>query len=244
MQLAGNSILITGGGTGIGLGLARQLQERGNRVIICGRRAEVLAAAVDAVPGLSAIAADVATEGGRERLLADALQMAPDLNILVNNAGIQRRARFRTDSAGWPARAAELRINLEAPIHLAALFLPQLERQPRAAIVNVTSGLAFLPVAFAPLYAASKAGLHSFTQALRFELQQTSVAVIDIIPPMVDTDLGGSGIHGEGVPVDDFVSAVLARMEAGETEIGYGQSEAFRTAGRAELDAIIRQINA
>lgn len=243
MQLQGHQILVTGGGSGIGLELARQLLARGNQVLICGRRKEVLAAAVDANPGLAAIEADVATRAGREQLCRDLRRLAPDLDVLVNNAGIQRRARFATDTADWDARAAELRINLEAPIHLAALLLPQLQAQKSAAIVNVSSGLAFLPVVFAPLYAASKAGLHSFTEALRAELHATAVQVIEIIPPMVNTDLGGAGLHTEGVPVAEFVSAVLARIEQGETEIGHGPSDEFRRASRETLRAIAAQAN-
>lgn len=243
MDLSGNSILVTGGGAGIGLELARALQARGNRVIICGRDEARLAEAANRVPGLVPLRADVATAAGRERLLADVLALAPDLNMLVNNAGIQRRARFHADTADWAERAQEIAINFEAPVHLASLFLPQLRGRARSAIVNVSSGLAFLPVTFAPVYAATKAALHSFTMALRDDLRDTGVTVAEIIPPMVNTGLGGPGLHNEGVPVDLFVAAVLDRLAAGEVEIGHDMSERFRTASREELAAILSQLN-
>lgn len=243
MELRANSVLVTGGGSGIGLELARALLARGNHVLVCGRDEKRLSAAVDAVPGLVALQADVSTAPGRERLLADALALAPDLDMLVNNAGIQRRARFGADGAPWAERAQEIAINLEAPIHLTALFLPHLRRRPRAAIVNVSSGLAFLPVTFAPVYAATKAGLHSFTRALRAELKGSGIGVIEIIPPAVNTDLGGAGLHAQGVPVDAFVAAVVERMAAGEAEIGYGPSDLFRTADRRQLEDIAARLN-
>ena len=243
MELRENNVLITGGGSGIGFEFARVLVARGNRVMICGRDVGRLARAVDAIPGLLAVQADVATADGRARLLDDALRLLPDLDVLVNNAGIQRRQRFGADTAPWADRAQEIAINFEAPVHLCALFLPHLRQRPGAAIVNVSSGLAFLPVTFAPVYAATKAALHSFSQALRAELRGTAVVVVEIVPPMVNTDLGGSGLHGDGVPVSLFVDDVVGRMLAGEIEIGHGMSDMFRNAGRVELEAIAARLN-
>jgi len=243
MELSGRSILVTGGGAGIGLALARALLERGNRVVICGRDEARLTAAAGDMPGLVPLRADVATAAGREKLLAEALALAPDLDMLVNNAGIQRRARFHADSADWAERAQEIAINFEAPVHLAALFLPHLLKRERAAIVNVSSGLAFLPVTFAPVYAATKAALHSFTRALRDDLRGTGVSVAEIIPPMVNTGLGGAGLHDDGVPVGQFVAAVLDRLATGELEVGYAMSEHFRTASREELATVLVQVN-
>jgi uncharacterized oxidoreductase len=243
MDMAGNTVLVTGGGSGIGLALAQRFLASGSDVIICGRDAERLEAAHRANPGLQILRADVAGQAGRERLAAAVVDAYPALNILVNNAGIQRRGRFRADTAPWAERAAEIAINLEAPIHLASLLLPHLAAQPRASIVNVTSGLAFIPMAFAPVYAATKAAMHSFSQALRAELADSPVTVVEIIPPAVKTDLGGAGLHDDGVPVDAFADGVIARLAAGESEIGYGMSEDFRTATRDQLAALYRQLN-
>ncbi|WP_176594195.1 SDR family oxidoreductase [Sphingobium sp. EM0848] len=243
MDLSGRNILVTGGGAGIGLALARALHAKGNRVIICGRDEARLGEVVRETPGLIPVRADVATAAGRDALLADALARLPDLDMLVNNAGIQRRAKFHADAADWTERAQEIAINFEAPVHLAALFLPHFLACPGAAIVNVSSGLAFLPVTFAPVYAATKAALHSFTIALRDDLRGTRVKVAEIIPPMVNTGLGGQGLHVAGVPVDIFVKAVVDRLAAGELEIGYDMSEKFRTASREELAGILAQLN-
>ncbi|WP_217482597.1 SDR family oxidoreductase [Sphingomonas sp. CL5.1] len=240
--MSGNSILVTGGGSGIGLGLAQALHARGNRVVICGRDRLRLEAAARGTPGLVPLYADISTVAGRDALLADTLAIAPDLNVLINNAGIQRRVEFSADLASWAERAREIAVNLEAPIHLAALFLPLLRERRAATIVNVSSGLAFLPVTFAPVYAATKAGLHSFTMTLRADLSGSSVSVIEVIPPMVDTGLGGAGIHASGVSVDIFVEAVMERIAAGETEIGYGLSDILRNADRQELTIILTKI--
>lgn len=243
MDMAGNTVLVTGGGSGIGLALARRFLASGSDVVICGRDAERLEAAHQTNPGLKILRADVADQAGREQLAAAVVDAYPALNILVNNAGIQRRERFRADIAPWAERAAEIAINLEAPIHLASLLLPHLAARPRASIVNVTSGLAFIPMTFAPVYAATKAAMHSFSQALRAELADSPVTVVEIIPPAVNTDLGGVGLHNDDVPVDEFADAVMARLAHGASEIGYGLSDHFRTATREELDALYRQLN-
>jgi len=244
MKMSGNTVLVTGGGSGIGLALATRWLTAGSRVIVCGRDAGKLAAAAAAHPGLETIRADIASADGREALVAAVLKVAPDLDVLVNNAGIQRRGSFMTDAAPWTDRASELAVNLEAPLHLIALLSAHLTARGYAAIVNVSSGLAFLPVRFAPVYAATKAALHSFTVALRAELRATPVAVIEIIPPAVDTNLGGAGLHRDGVPLDDFADGVFTRLAQGDVEIGYGASDKFRQATRPEIDAILQKMNA
>lgn len=244
MQMRSNTILVTGGASGIGLALAERFLALGNRVIVCGRDPDRLAAAQAREPRLEAVRADIATLAARERLAATILDMAPDLNVLINNAGIQRRGSFTADDEAWSVRAAEIAINFEAPVHLIALLLPHLREQANPAIINVSSGLAFLPVRFAPVYAATKAALHSFTVALRAELKDSTVDVVEVVPPMVRTDLGGEGVHGDGVPLDDFADAVVERMAAGDEEIGYGQSETFRKASPEEVRSILAQLNA
>jgi uncharacterized oxidoreductase len=236
MNLSSSTILVTGGASGIGLALATRFAKLGSTVVVCGRREDVLAEAKK--KGLETIRADVATEADRVELAKQATTRFPKLNVLVNNAGIQRRAPFSADTASWSEREKEIAINFAAPAHLAALLIPHLEKQKDAAIVNVTSGLAFVPGVFAPVYCATKAAMHSLSVSMRHDLKRKSIEVIEIVPPMVNTDLGGKGLHDEGVPLDEFADAMLEGLKRGETEIGYGFSEKARNASRAELDAI------
>jgi uncharacterized oxidoreductase len=243
MKPTNNTILVTGGASGIGLALAARWLAAGNTVIVCGRRADKLREAQVQYPGLHTHVADVATAADREALAAWVAQEFPALNVLVNNAGIQNRYSLTDDSIVWETRRQELAINLDAPIHLSMLLLPQLRQQEGAAIINVTSGLAFAPLAQVPVYCATKAALHSFTLSLRVQLAPLGVRVLEIIPPAVNTDLGAPGLHTFGEPVDAFADAVVARLAAGEEEVGYGSSEQRRKASGAELQAYFRQMN-
>jgi uncharacterized oxidoreductase len=243
MHISGNTILITGGASGIGFALAKRFLDAGNAVVACGRRDAKLREARSQDGRLATLVADVSTEAGRVALVESAIRDFPQLNVLVNNAGIQRRLRL-DDQESWEATREELAINLEAPIHLTRLLLPHLMGQPRGTIVNITSGLAFAPLARTPVYSATKAALHSFTLSLRHQLQGSRVSVIEIAPPAVDTDLGGPGLHTFGVNVDEFADGVFARLAGDEQEIGYGFGEQARTASRADLDQLFVRINA
>ncbi|RNI30005.1 SDR family NAD(P)-dependent oxidoreductase [Rufibacter immobilis] len=244
MKLAGNTVLVTGGATGIGLAIAERFLNAGSTVIICGRRSDKLNEAKEKHPALHTIVCDVAQESDRIALLEQVTAEFPQLNVLVNNAGIQRRVNPVEVQEEWAQTQQELVINVEAPIHLCHLFIPHLRKQDRAAIVNVTSGLAFTPAAFAPVYCATKAALHSYTMSLRFLLSKTSVEVLEIVPPAVNTDLGGPGLHTFGAPLQDFADAVMQRLDNGELEVGYGSSEERRKASREENDAFAAQMNA
>jgi uncharacterized oxidoreductase len=195
------------GASGIGLELAKRFLQEGSTVIICGRREDKLNEANKQYPEIKTLVCDLAKEKDRKRLCDWAINEFPRLNVLVNNAGIQRRVRVM-DQKSWAPTHEEIAINLEAPAHLCGLFLPHLLKQERPAILNVTSGLAFAPMASAPFYSATKAALHSFTLSLRHQLAGTPVQVIEIIPPAVNTDLGGVGLHTFGVAVEEFVNAV------------------------------------
>lgn len=243
MNLAGNTVLITGGATGIGLALAARFVQTGSEVIICGRREDKLQEARQKYPALHTRVCDVADEGERVALFEWATKEFPNLNVLVNNAGIQRRGSFVEDQEPWAERRKEIAINVEAPIHLSALFIPHLRQQATAAILNVTSGLAFTPGTFALVYSATKAALHAFTMALRHELSNTSIQVIEIVPPAVNTDLGGVGIHTMGVSVDEFADSIMQRIAAGELEVGYGRSEKARLANRDEINEMVRMMS-
>ncbi|WP_046245743.1 SDR family oxidoreductase [Hymenobacter terrenus] len=243
MNLSNNTVLLTGGASGIGLALAVRFLQAGSEVIICGRRADKLAEAQQRHPSLHTYVCDVANAAERMELVRWATTKFPRLNVLVNNAGIQNRVQLADDATDWETRRQEIVINVEAPIHLATLLIPHLREQPLAAIINVTSGLSFAPAAFVPIYSATKAALHSFTLSLRHQLAPTGISVLEIVPPAVDTDLGGPGLHTFGVPVDAFADSVMARLAAGEQEVGYGTSEKSRLASRAELDEQFRLMN-
>jgi uncharacterized oxidoreductase len=242
MRSTGNTILVTGGASGIGLALAERLLAAGNQVILCGRRAEKLEEARRRHPAFHVRAGDVASEADRVALVEWAAREFPALNVLVNNAGIQRRVDL-TRPEDWSATREEIAVNLEAPIHLSRLVIPHFVKRPRAAIVNVTSGLSFAPLADVPVYSATKAAFHSFTLSLRHQLTGTPVEVIEIIPPAVDTDLGGPGLHTFGVPLPEFADAVAARLARGETEIAYGTAETASRASREGLDEIFHRLN-
>jgi len=242
MNLAGNTVLITGGATGIGLALAERFLQAGSEVIICGRRQSLLAEAKSRHPELHTLPCDLAAEAGRKSLVARVAQEFPRLNVLINNAGIQHRTRFLQEQ-DWEKFRQEIAINFEAPVHLAALFIPLLQQQDDPAIVNVSSALAFVPFAAAPIYCATKAALHSFTLSLRHHLAATPIRVIEILPPAVNTDLGGPHLHLHGVPVAEFVDAVMAGLKKGELEIGYGTAEKARKASREQLDELFKLLN-
>jgi uncharacterized oxidoreductase len=242
MDLSANTILITGGASGIGLALAERFLQVGSRVIVCGRREEKLREAQARCPGLAIRVCDVAEEGERVALARWAATEFPRLNVLVNNAGVQRRMQLSTPEE-WRETRREIAINLEAPIHLTRLFIPHLLTQERPAIVNITSGLAFSPLAGVPVYCATKAALRSFTLSLRHQLAQTPIRVVEVMPPAVNTDLGGPGLHTFGVPVAEFAEHVMVRLREGTLEIPFGFSAEASHASRAELDAIFARMN-
>lgn len=246
MNLSTNAILLTGGASGIGLALAQRLRAAGSEVIICGRRADKLRDAQQQVPGLHTYETDLAQPADRAELARRVVADFPALNVLINNAGIQNRFQVATLPPGldaWEQQRQEIAINLEAPIHLATLLVPHLRQQAAPAIINVSSGLAFAPMAAAPIYSATKAALHSFTLSLRQQLEPVGIRVLEIVPPGVNTDLGGPGLHTWAVPVDEFADSIVARLAAGEEEVGYGTSESIRRASRAELDVRFAQMN-
>ncbi len=243
MKLESNTVLITGGASGIGLTLAERFLAANNTVIICGRRENKLDEAKAQHPALHTRVCDLASEAGREALAAWAVEKFPDLNVLVNNAGVQQRLQLAAQPP-WPKMREELAINLDAPLHLSVLLLPHLLKRSAAAVVNVTSGLAFVPLVNVPVYCSTKAALHSFTLSLRRQLAGTSVEVIEILPPAVDTDLGGAGLHTHGVSRDEFANAVWAQLQAGSLEAAYGFAAETGRATREQLDQIFNRMNA
>lgn len=238
MRLSGNTLLITGGGTGIGLALAERFVNNGNTVIVCGRRANVLQDAKDKLPGLITRGCNLEEASDRLALFDWVTENYPEVNVLVNNAGIQQRFNVLKSDArdNWGYFNQEIAINLEAPFHLTMLFAPYFATKESAAIINVTSGLAFTPFAIAPMYSATKAALHSFTLSLRHQLSETSVEVIEVAPPAVVTDLGGAGLHPQGEPLDAFADAIFNELGGDSKEIGYGTSVARLRMSRDDID--------
>ncbi|MEO7308844.1 MAG: SDR family NAD(P)-dependent oxidoreductase [Chitinophagaceae bacterium] len=239
MNLSNNKILITGGASGIGLALAERFMKEGNTVIICGRRESALAAAAVRFPGLITKVADLSTAAERETLYQWIAANHSDLNVLVNNAGIQNWMSV-SDGDFFTRAQQEITTNIEVPIHLIHLFqdLPSLNT-----IMNVTSGLSFVPLTKTPVYSATKAFFHSFTLSLRHLLKARNIEVIEIIPPALNTDLGGKGIHDFAPPVSDFIAAVFKQLEAGMDELTFGFSEQVAQIGKEDFKKGFERLN-
>jgi uncharacterized oxidoreductase len=239
MQLSNNKILITGGATGIGLGLTRQFLKEGNQVIICGRRKEILEEVKSTFPALIIYTCDLEQEKDRISLFEWIKKEHPDTNVLVNNAGIQQWTNLDEDDF-YEKMKKEISINIEAPLHLSHLFakLPAIKT-----IMNVSSGLAFSPLVKVPVYSATKAFLHSFTLSMRKLLQPKNIEVIEIVPPALNTDLGGKGLHDEFPPVSVFIDSIFAQLREGKTTLTFGMSENISNAPPEALKGIFERMN-
>ncbi len=218
MNLIDNTILITGGGSGIGLALAREFHLRGNRVIIAGRRKSALDAATAANPGMKSLVLDTADPTSIASASTTLVRDFPKLNAVLNNAGIMRPEDLK---AGATADAdAIITTNLLGPIRLTAALMPHLLRQPSATILNVSSGLAFVPLAMTPTYCATKAALHSYTESLRYQLKDTTIKVLEIIPPWVATELMGEVPDDpRAMPLDAFIAETMQILATDTDEI-------------------------
>ena len=236
MKISGKTVLITGGGSGIGFAIAERFYKAGNKVIICGRRKDKLQEAKDRFPNLYTKVCDVANEDDRKLLFDSIVNEFPELDVLVNNAGIQQRINLQSLKTDWSYYHQEIIANMEAPIHLTLLFLPHLLKKQEGTIVNVSSNLGITPAAWVPIYSATKAAIHSFTLSLRLQLVETNVNIVEVLPSAVNTDLGGVGLHTFGVSVNDFADAMFAGLENGDIEIGYAGSERTIRASRDEID--------
>ena len=230
MKTSGNTILITGATSGIGLAFAEQFIKEGNTVIVCARRATRLTELQQAYPGIITRQCDIGNTAAREELCQWVVATYPSLNVLINNAGIQL-ATDLTQPVHLEEVREEIEINLIAPIHLSSLLAGHLQTKPEAAIINISSGLAFVPIAFMPVYCATKAALHSLTISQRHQLRHTSVRVFEIAPPSVDTELGHqhredkTQSHG-GLPVSEFLTEAMEaiRNDLFEAPIGHAKN--------------------
>jgi uncharacterized oxidoreductase len=239
MKISNNKILITGGATGIGLGLTERFIKEGNTVIICGRRETALNEASENFPSIITRKCDLLLAEERESLFNWISEYHSDLNVLVNNAGIQQRMTILDDDF-FKRSKEELAINIEAPLHLISLFI---NLKSIGTIINITSALSFVPMTKMPVYSASKAFLHSFTLSLRQLVKSKNIEVIELIPPALNTDLGGKGLHDHAPPVSGFIDAVFEQLKQGKKEITYGFSESFLKAGQPELLKAFNRMN-
>jgi uncharacterized oxidoreductase len=255
IDISSSTILITGGSSGIGLGLAQYFVRAGASVIITGRREQQLQEAIEKLNQIGNKKAiyrinDVEKLDERLALYNWIITEHPETNILINNAGIQQRHPFipndedSSKNISWEEREKEIQINICAPMHLSYLFLTHFRQmKTTSAIMNVSSGLAFTPSAKIPIYSATKAALHSFTMSLRYQLMNElpNIQVYEIIPPAVQTNLGGSHAYGE--PLDDYCQSTFERLKKGEQEIGYNTSDTRRKMSREQSDKYFITMN-
>lgn len=213
MKTSGNTILITGGTSGIGLGLALRFHKAGNKVIVAGRRKELLDQITTDHPGIEAVVLDVAEGASITRASEAIAARYPELNVLINNAGIMHWEDVR-DPGSLQIAEDTIATNLLGSIRMVYAFLPQLSKKADAAILNVSSALAFVPFPATPTYSATKAAVHSFTEALRVQLADTSVQVIEIVPPGVRTTLLGQQESEQAMPLEDFLSETMTLLQA------------------------------
>jgi uncharacterized oxidoreductase len=215
MKTNGNTILITGGGSGIGRGLAEAFHQRGNQVIIAGRRQEMLDEVANANPGIATALLDVTDTADIDRFSRQMKSEYPSLNVVIHNAGIMRAEDWTAATVDTATAHATIMTNLVAPIMLTAALLPLLRKQAQSTVVTVSSGLAFVPLALAPTYCATKAAIHSFSESLRHQLKDTSVDVIEIAPPYVQTELMSAqqATDPNAMPLQAFIDEVVGLLE-------------------------------
>ncbi|WNG14201.1 SDR family oxidoreductase [Cystobacter fuscus] len=246
MQTTGNTILITGGGSGIGRGLAEAFQKLGNTVIIAGRREGVLAGTAKAHPGMQYLTLDTGSVESIQAFTKELTRRFPALNVVVHSAGIMKTENLRE---GDTAIAEEtIDINLLGPIRLTAALMPTLLKQPHAAILTVSSGLAFTPLSLNPTYCATKAAIHSYTQSLRYQLRDTAVRVIELVPPYVQTELTGEHQARDpmAMPLKDYLEETMRLLQessdAHEILVERVKPQRFAEA-RGEYDAFYTKFN-
>jgi uncharacterized oxidoreductase len=242
MKLTGNTVFITGGTSGIGRGLAEALHQRGNKVIIAGRRKALLDEVAKANPGIDTVELDIGDAQQIRKVAAQLIERYPALNVVVNNAGI-----MPFDDASGPldddlaVRLVET--NLLGPVRLSAAFVEHLKRQPESTLINNSSVLAFVPIAQTALYSATKAAIHSYTLSQRFMLRNTSVRVLEIAPPWVDTDLIHKSGDPRAMPLEAFIAQVMERLETATTEVIVDAAKPLRDNVGPNEHAFVEQFN-
>jgi uncharacterized oxidoreductase len=216
MKTTDNTILITGGGSGIGRALAETFHRLSNQVIITGRGQKALDETTAANPGMKSLTLDVSDPKSVPSFAEKMTKDFPSFNVLINNAGIMRPEDLLKKPDNVSTAQKTIRTNLLGPIRLTAALLPSLLKQPRATIINVSSGLAFVPLAMTPTYCATKAAIHSYTQSLRYQLRSTNIEVIELIPPYVQTTLMGDqqAADPKAMPLKEFIDEVMSILQS------------------------------
>lgn len=247
MQANGNTILVTGGGSGIGRALAESLHSRGNRVIVAGRRLPLLQEVVRGKPGMDAVELDIENAAAIRKFADTLIARHPQLNVVVHNAGIMRPEDLRAGAATAADAEATIATNLLGPIRLTTALLPHLLRQRSATVVTVTSGLAFVPLASFPTYCATKAALHSWTESLRYQMQGTPVEVVELPPPYVQTELTGAhqAADPRAMPLAEFVAESMRLLTASPTpaEVLVERVKPLRFAAKSDYEGFFRTFN-
>jgi uncharacterized oxidoreductase len=246
MKMSGNTVLITGGGSGIGRGLAEALKKLGNEVVIAGRRKQALDETTAANPAMQSVVLDIEKREGVREFVEEVAAKFPSLNVLINNAGIMRAEKLLQQQEDLSDMEAIVTTNLLGPIRLTAALLPHLKKQASATIMNVTSGLAFVPMVLTPTYCATKAAIHSYTQSLRYQLKNTNIEVLELIPPYVATDLMGGKSDPRAMPLDKFIAEVIGilKLEPTPAEICVENVKGLRFAGEnGRYDGIFNGLN-
>ena len=248
MKTTGNTILITGGGSGIGRGIAEAFHALGNQLIIAGRRQQALDETTQANPGMRSIALDIENAANIRAFASQVAMEFPALNVLINNAGIMRTENLQAQQDDLADAEATITTNLLGPIRLTAALLPLLKRQRTATIMTVSSGLAFVPMAMTPTYCATKAAIHSYSQSLRYQLRDTNVEVLELIPPYVATELMGAhqATDPNAMPLDAFIaeSVEIMKNQPGVTEICVKKVEPLRYAAESgHYDGVFKAFN-
>jgi uncharacterized oxidoreductase len=246
MKISGNTILITGGGSGIGRGLAEAFHSKGNQVVIAGRRKNLLDETIAANPGMKAAVLDI-ENSETIRTFAEKLKKDfPTLNVVIHNAGIMKLESLKDDAVA--DAEAIVTTNLLGPIRLNAALSPFLLKQPNPVIMTVSSGLAFVPLAMTPTYCATKAAIHSYTQSMRYQLRDTTAQVLELIPPYVQTELMGPRMASDpnAMPLKDFISETMSILESSpnSTEICVERVKQLRSAeASGQYDAFFTNFN-
>lgn len=243
MKLSGNTILITGGSSGIGLEMTKQFRALNNTVIICGRNQETLLQAQRQFPGIHIYTCDLSIAKDRIKLLTWLAAHHPQLNILINNAAIVHRENFTTDPAAYDKAVKEIETNLTAPIHLIHLLLPLLRQQSSAAILNITTGLVYTPRTLYPIYNATKAALHSFTMVLREQIKPDSIEIIEVLFPVVNTPWHKGTAPKIAIHPQEAVEKMLNGIKKKQTEIRVGAVQLLYYLNRLAPRFAFKKIN-
>jgi uncharacterized oxidoreductase len=249
MKLSGNTILITGGTSGIGLELTRQLSQRQNTILVTGRDPKKLREIQEHFPGVQTYQSDVSDPAAIASLYQRVTHDFPDLNVLINNAGVMRQLRLG-EQHDLQDIGREIEVDLLGPVRMVEQFLPFLKTKRHAAIINTSSLLAFVPMASAPIYCAAKAGIHSYTQSLRIQLHNTNVQVFELAPPATTTplleNLGSDTLNSQSpvvMQLDKMVSVALKRLEKDTDEIRPGMTNVMKWMSRVAPNLMLSQLN-